>query len=217
MSSRRTGTLMTGDTNDGGPSITDLPLHDQLLHGIGRVAQAQVQVELILRQLYTGLALPSAAAHLAATRNSIDQLAQDCRVMLANSGLAEDIRGAGDDALRAGIEADKLRHKVVHEWWVQVMDASDPDSAPFQRLRAARRAIGYSSEPSDLAFVNDAEEALRRAYIRIHSLAFAVTNLVFGGVQLPGSPYDPDLLPTIRGEFTLLPDGGWRVDHPSQE
>jgi hypothetical protein len=23
-----------------------------------------------------------------------------------------------------------------------------------------------------------------------------------------------ELLPTIRGEFTLLPDGGWRVDSP---
>jgi hypothetical protein len=208
---------MADDTNDGGSSIGDLALHDQLLHGIGRVAQAQVQVELVLRQLYTELALPSAAAHLAATRNSIDQLAQDCRVMLVNSGLADDIKRAGDDALRAGIEADKLRHKVVHEWWVQTMDAGDPNAAPFQRMRAARKAIGYSSEPGDMGFVNDAEEALRRAYIRIDALAYAVRNLLFDGAQLPGSPYDAELLPSIRGEFTLLPDGGWQVDRPSQE
>jgi hypothetical protein len=196
-------------------AISDLPLHDQLLHGIGRVAQAQVQVEMILRHLYTGLTMPSvAAAYLGAKRNSIDQLAQDCRVMLANSDLPDDIKTAGNDALIAGIEADKLRHKVVHEWWVQKMDSDDePNTAPYERLRAARTTIGYTSEPGDLAFVNDAEAALGRAYIRINSLVFAVTNLmVFGGAPPPGVPYDPELLPSIRGEFTLLPDGGWRPD-----
>lgn len=94
-------------------SINDLPLHDQLLHGIGRVAQAQVevevQVEIILCHLYTALALPSvAAAHLGPRRNSIDQLAQDCRLMLANSPLQNDYTSAGDDALRASIEADSF-------------------------------------------------------------------------------------------------------------
>jgi hypothetical protein len=201
-------------------AISDLPLHDQLLHGIGRVAQAQVQVEIILRHIYTGLTMPSlVAAYVGAKRNSIDQLTQDCRVMLANSYLPDKFKTAGEDALKAGTEADKLRHKVVHDWWVQKMDSDDdPNSARYDRLRAAKTTIGYTSEPSDLAFVNDAEAALRRAYIRIRSLVIAVNGLmVFGDAPPPGAPYDPELLPSIRGEFTLLPDGGWRPDSATEE
>jgi hypothetical protein len=201
--------------DDDGPSIADLPLHDQLLHGIGRVAQAQVQLEIILRHLYTALTMPSVAAYVGAKRNSIDQLVQDCRVMLPHTELPDDFKTAGNDALLAAKDADRLRHQVVHVWWVEKMDSDDPTAAPYQRMRADRTTIGYTSEPGDLAFIKDAEEALLRAYVRISQLVFAVTNMIVGGALLPGAPYDPELLPSICGEFTLLPDGGWRIDRPS--
>lgn len=95
------------------------------------------------------------------------------------------------------------------------MDPNDPTTASYERMRADKKTIGYASEPGDLAFNNDAETALQRAYIRINELVFAITNLMlFDGPPPPGAPYDENLLPAVRGEVTLLPGGGWRVDRP---
>jgi hypothetical protein len=218
---------MADDTSRDAPSIADLPPHDQLLHGIGRVAQAQVEVELVLRRLHTQLTGRGPASFLGAKRNSIDQLAQECRVMLKNSDLPVDVEQAGDDALRASIEADKLRHQVVHEWWVheidsdlvpewwvQEMDSDEPTRAPFNRMRADKNSLGYRSEPADLNFVNNAEEVLRKAFMRVHSLWSVVS---YARVGLDREFLD-HLLPEVRGELTLMPDGRWRRanDPPDQ-
>jgi hypothetical protein len=204
---------MADDTNAGGASIADLSLYDQVLHGIGRVAQAQVQVEIILRHLYTALTMPSvAAAHLGPRRGGVDQLVKDCRVMLGSSDLPDDYRRAGNDALTAATEADQLRHTVVHQWWVQKMDADGTGTASYERLKASKTTIGYTAEPGDLSYIDEVEERLRRAYIRINSLVYAVTNsMTFAGQPPLVAIFKPDLLDEIRGEFTLLPGGGHRV------
>jgi hypothetical protein len=204
-------------SNPEGPSIADLSEHDQLLHGIGRVAQAQVQVEVVLRQLFVSLTLPSPAMHLVAKKSGVDPLAQDCRVLLANSGLPAEVTAAGDLALVAAIEADKHRHRVVHDWWLPFLDPADPGGRPFKRLRADKQsAFAYVSESSGIDFVDDAEAQLRRALVRLHALQFAIT---YGRAPEapPIGPTLDELLPEIRGEITLLPGGGHRVNAPPHE
>jgi hypothetical protein len=182
--------------NPEGPSITDLSLHDQLLHGIGRVAQAHVVLEVTLRGLFVGLAAPpSPAGYLAAQRNSVGQLTDDCRLMLANSELPEKAKLDGDEALKAGIEADKLRQRVVHDWWVQRLDATGAIS--FDRYRIVRRTLGFTVEPSDLGFIDDAEARLQSAQARISALSSLVVSAVPGAE----AAYDV-LLSEIRGEIT---------------
>jgi hypothetical protein len=97
------------------------------------------------------------------------------------------------------------------------MDTDDRTDSPYQRLRASKESIGYKSEPGDLAFVNDAEDALLRAFIRVQALVFAVSHAMFHGAGLPGGPDDADIQRQLRGEFTLLPEGGWRVDGPDDQ
>ena len=199
------------DEAEGEPTIGQLPLHDQLLHGIGRVAQAQVRVEVALRQLYEWLTLPGPAAYLASTRWGISQLVADCRVLLANAGLSDEVKAAGEDALNDAKKADELRHRVVHDWWVRLMGSDESTSVQFSRLRAATKALGDREEPSDLDFVNNAEDELNRVWIRLNSLAFVASQAMFGGgPPMSGAPTTEQLLVDIRGDFELVPNGGWR-------
>lgn len=207
---------MTEPSDEARRALSQLPLRDQLLHGIGRVAQAQVQVEMALRQLYHWMTLPGPAGYLAASRKGIRPLAEDCRVLVEKSVLSDDVKAAGEEALKDAMKADELRHRVVHDWWVQLMDADDPSAAPFRRLRAAKEALAYHAEPSDLDFVNNAEEQLLRTLVRINSLTFAASQPVFRGASLPGGPTLEQLLADIRGEFTLLPGGGWQPTRPAE-
>jgi hypothetical protein len=132
--------------------------------------------------------------------------------MLANSEVPHDLKSAGNDALRAGIEADKIRHKVVHEWRVEQMDADDRNAAPYQRLRASKETIGYKSEPADLAFMNEAEDTLRidpGPGARVRRVACHVPRRRVS--RWPRRRGRPAPAP---GEFTILPDGGWRIVGP---
>jgi hypothetical protein len=115
--------------------------------------------------------------------------------MLANSELPEKAKLDGDEALKAGIEADKLRQRVVHDWWVQRLDATGAIS--FDRYRIVRRTLGFTVEPSDLGFIDDAEARLQSAQARISALSSLVVSAVPGAE----AAYDV-LLSEIRGEIT---------------
>jgi hypothetical protein len=190
--------------------LADLSLHDRLLHGIGRVAQAQVDVEITLRILYVQLTLPSPGAYLVGNRRSIRQLVEDCRVMLANTELPEYVKTAGRAALDDTLAADELRNRVVHDRWLR--DTDDPSGMAYQRQRIAKGTIGFKGEASDLGYVDKAEESLRRVQIRIQALYMLATNLMLLPAEVAAQPLlGEQELREIRGEFDLLPNGGYRM------
>jgi hypothetical protein len=190
--------------------LAELPLRDRLLHGIGRVAQAQVDVEITLRILYVQLTLPSPGAYLVGSRRSIRQLVEDCRVMLANTELPEHVKTAGRAALDDTLAADELRNRVVHDRWLQ--DTDDPSGMAYQRQRIAKGTIGFKGEASDLGYVDKAEESLRRVQIRIQALYVLATNLMLLPAEVAAQPLlGEQELREIRGEFDLLPNGGYRI------
>jgi hypothetical protein len=190
--------------------LADLSLHDRLLHGIGRVAQAQVDVEITLRILYVQLTLPSPGAYLVGNRRSIRQLVEDCRVMLANTELPEHVKTAGRAALDDTLAADEPRNRVVHDRWLR--DTDDPSGMAYQRQRIAKGTIGFKGEASDLGYVDKAEESLRRVQIRIQALYMLATNLMLLPAEVAAQPLLGEQgLREIRGEFDLLPNGGYRM------
>lgn len=190
---------------------------DRLLHGIGRVAQAQVRLEIRLRQVHTLLAMPSpGAARLASSRRGVAQLVDDCKVMLDGAGLSDDLTEAARSALKSAKGADEKRHRVVHDWWTHRL-SDEPGSVTFERHQLTRGSAGvHQVEASDLDFVWGVEQALLHVEIRLNSLAFALTNSFLDerGAHLVAGPDHRQLLQEIEGQFTLLPDGSYRMRDP---
>jgi hypothetical protein len=183
-----------------------LALFDQLLHGIGRTAQAHVWLEYSLGELFRTLTAPSLAMALVGKRG-IPQIASDNRIMLQRAEVSDDLIRAGDQALVAAEKADELRHRVVHDMWLGGGD----DSAPFTRVQRVRGFPGNTGSAHDLTFVTDAVDALQRASIRVSALNSALhAELPFwAAAKMP--PYPIDMLRIVRDDFTLMPDGGYRV------
>jgi hypothetical protein len=200
---------MAHEENPNEPSIADLPLHDRLLHGIGRVAQAQVSLDLTLRRLYLDLA-GAPAGHLVVQVNSAKTLARNCQVMWDSMELDNEVKAAGDEALTAAKDADNLRDRTVHDHWVQKSGANDP--AGYTRRRVDRKTISFTEELSDLTYVDNTEAQLLHADIRVAAMSVVVNSTLGGTVSVP-----TDLLPLaqIRGEFTLLSDGSHQLHGPS--
>jgi hypothetical protein len=193
--------------------------HDRLLYGIGRVCEVHVQLDLRLSMLHAELAIlamPSDPQQAFKPSPGMAANIDRCRKLLAKSALPEDLRMAGSGALEDAREANELRNRVVHDWWLERME--DSQTTSFTRMRAATGVPGLVAEPSDLAFVDNAEHRVQRAYVRVNSLVLAIGQAEAGqGVALlpEGFGYD-DMLPDIRGEFGLQPDGGWRRREPDE-
>jgi hypothetical protein len=81
----------------------------------------------------------------------------------------------------------------------------------YQRQRI-KGTIGFKGEASDLGYVDKAEESLRRVQIRIQALYMLATNLMLLPAEVAAQPLlGEQELREIRGEFDLLPNGGYRM------
>ena len=87
------------------PIPSGLEASDQLSLSIGRVCREDVSLEQSCRQVF--LALVGAGLGLYLRPASIEQLIDDCRLMLSNSGAPVRWQTAGDDALIGA----KVAHK----------------------------------------------------------------------------------------------------------
>lgn len=196
-------------------AISDLPLYDQLLHGIGRVTQVHVVLELRLRLLYQVLAGIRQGTIIDA-QWGVRRLAEDCQELLPGSWLPDDAKDAGKQALSEAKAASHMRDRVVHDWWVQAMEPESGGQS-FERRKPGKAAPTVEPTPGDLAGVNETVERLRSASIRIDALTFALVDTLGGSLPGPQVESVEQLLPSIRGEFTLLPDGSWRPDSATEE
>jgi hypothetical protein len=86
------------------------------------------------------------------------------------------------------------------------------DTTSYERRRVNKKGIGFKVEPSDMAYVNEAELDLLRAQIRVSALGKVVASTNGGAISVPVGLFP---LAEIRGRFTLLPDGSYHVDVPS--
>jgi hypothetical protein len=205
--------LRSPDVTTGGDWPTDPTPRDRLLHGIGRVCEVHVQLDLRLGMLLAGLAIlaiPPDPEQAFKASLATDARLRRCRKLLVESALPEDLRLAGISALEDAREANKLRNRVVHDWWLERMEGSE--ASPFTRMQIAKGTPGLIAEPSDLAFVDNVEHRVHRAYVRVNSLVLAVGHAAVGaGVPLPEGFGYAEMLPEIRGEFDLNPDGTWNL------
>ena len=180
--------------------------HDQLLYGIGRVCEVHVLLDWNLGMLQAELAIlanPSdpeqAFRPTLGTATRIDR----CKELLPKSALPEDLRTAGDDALEEAREANERRNRVVHDAWLERIEAEDGPA--FNRVRIGK--AGLTDEPSDLAYVHDADDRLARVRGRVNALSRAMNRLRnAAGRPMPEGLSYQELLPVIRGERPLDED-----------
>jgi hypothetical protein len=180
--------------------------HDRLLYGIGRVCEVHVLLDWNLGILQAELAIlvnPSdpeeAFSPTLATASRISR----CQELLPQSALPEDLRTAGDKALEAAREANERRNRVVHDAWLERIEAEDGPA--FDRVRIGKAAL--TDEPSDLAYVHDAEQRLASVRGRVSGLLTAMgRRRNAAGRPMPEGLSYQELLPVIRGERPLDED-----------
>lgn len=97
---------------------------DRVLHGIGRVAQAHVGLDLKLRQLYTALGVPFALAgaltetELVPSGWNFKKLVAECRSRLRDGPWDSGLKHAGEGVMADALNVNELRDRVVHDMWV---------------------------------------------------------------------------------------------------
>jgi hypothetical protein len=203
-------------------AVDGLPLWDQLLHGIGRVTQAGLQVEIQLREVLELLTLPSAAMYLAAERRTLEPLAKKCRGLLRAAGVPDAVKNAGEQTLLAALAANEKRDLVVHSWWATKSDPSTGE-VKLERRTPARGTIAYQSSADPLEFVVRAETELQRAHVRVAALHEAliahlpVLHGVRAGLTIEVTSQRQDWVRVMEDKFELLPGGGWRTEAQARD
>lgn len=190
--------------------------NDRLSLQIGRVARAHVTLDLALRSVHRTLATPGLAMYLTGGVTSTARLVADCREMLKKAAIDEVVIGAADNALRAAIIANDDRNRVVHDMWLFDSDL-ESTTRRLQSFQAKKGILGWEASERELTFVEDALTGLRRAYIRVLALEWALwSTLPF----FSGSPNDerdrlPEWIAVMNDSFDLYPDGGFRAHSSS--
>jgi hypothetical protein len=126
-----------------------------------------------------------------------------CQELLLQSALPEVLRTAGDKALEAAREANGRRNRVVHDAWLERIEAEDGPA--FDRVRIGK--AGLTFEPADLGDVHDAEQRLASVRGRVSGLLTAMgRRRNAAGRPMPEGLSYQELLPVIRGERPLDED-----------
>jgi hypothetical protein len=190
-----------------GPAWPSQPTRrDRLLYGIGRVCEVHVFLDWTLGILQAELAIlanPSDPAEAFDATVATGTRIARCRKLLSQSGLPQDLRIAGDHALEVALEANERRNRVVHDAWLERIEAEDGPA--FDRVRIGKAAL--TDEPSDLAYVHDAEQRLASVRGRVSGLLTAMgRRRNAAGRPMPEGLSYQELLPVIRGERPLDED-----------
>jgi hypothetical protein len=209
---------MERDQTEGTARVDQLPLFDQLLHGIGQVAQQQAALEFDLRSVRDSLNFWGPRDEKPAKERGISDLVDACKKLLAATFTADDeLIAAGRGALQAAKDADEGRHRAVHDMWGSV--AGEPDV--FSRVRTIRESPGIEFHQHDLSYISDIKAVLLRARIRVQTLGWEIAEAqheYFQQITPPEARHDEwglawSLLPVVRGEFELddTQDAGYRL------
>jgi hypothetical protein len=214
----------------------DSSQRDRILHGIGRVAQAHVDLDRALRELLNTLHMPDrilrgmaevlpppvrwAAASVPTGHSgpgwNFKKLVEACKAKLATMLTDETFRDAGLAALTDTLNANELRDRVVHDMWVE-RPAAEGTDAQVERWQRIPKTSGFQIYPTDLDYIEKAQTKLRRSTVRVMELNWYVSTLMTPPPPPewpPEATADPnDLLAVIQGSFTLEPDGGYRPCH----
>ena len=180
--------------------------HDRLLYAIGHVCEVHVLVDWNLGILQAELAIlvnPSDPEEAFRPTLATASRIGCCQELLLQSALPEDLRTAGDDALEEAREANERRNRVVHDAWLERIEAEDGPA--FDRVRIGM--AGLTDEPSDLAYVHDVEQRLASVRGRVNGLLTAMgRRRSAAGRSMPEGLSYQELLPVIRGERPLDED-----------
>jgi hypothetical protein len=189
-----------------------LSLDDRLSLLIGRAARSHVQIDGALRQIHTTLCSPGLGVYLNAEIDSTDRLIQQCRTMVNKADLSEEVTSACQAALADAKEANQERNRVVHDMWMPGEEGTDATWSRWKRLRTGL-GNSFDATPQNLDDVAAVVVHLRRSHIRLHAMYFVLWEVLpffrGSGAEIPGQL--PTMLPTMRGEFDLAEDGGWRI------
>lgn len=125
---------------------------DRLLYGIGRVCEVHVLLDWNLGILQAELAIlvnpsdPEEAFHpTLATGWRIGH----CKERLRQSALPEDLRTAGRGVLEAAHEANDRRNRVVHDAWLERIEArTDPRSTVSASVRRGWATTNRQTSPT---------------------------------------------------------------------
>src|SRR5262249_48480965 len=112
-------------TSSGPDSPAEPTSRDQLMILVGRVAQADVQLEYQLREMFAWLCVGSLAQHIQPLGFGPTHAA--VTAMLSNASLSDDWRAAVDDTLQYAKDAHTGRNRVVHDMWMPVFESGPPD------------------------------------------------------------------------------------------
>jgi hypothetical protein len=147
------------DTGGGPGWPSQSTRRDRLLYGIGRVCEVHVELDWtlgILQAEQAILANPSDPEQaFRPTVVTASRIAR-CQELLSQSSLPHDLRFAGESALVVAREANERRNRVVHDAWLERIETENGPA--FNRVRIGKAGLTY--EPSDLDFVQDAEQHL---------------------------------------------------------
>jgi hypothetical protein len=192
------------DTGAGSGWPSQPTRRDRLLYGIGRVCEVHVQLDWTLGILQAELAIlanpsdPELAFRPAVT--TATRISR-CQELLSQSGLPQDLRSAGEDALKVAREANERRNRVVHDAWLERIESTDGSS--FTRVRI--REDGLTDEPSDLDFVQDAEQHLATVRDCVSTLLMAMNRVRNAdGKWMPEGLSYQELIPVIRGQRPFI-------------
>jgi hypothetical protein len=188
-----------------GPGWPSQPTRrDRLLYGIGRVCEVHVLLDWTLGILQAELAIlanpsdPEVA--FGPTVRTARRIAR-CQELLSQSDLPQDLRIAGDHALEVAREANKRRNRVVHDAWLERIESTDGNS--FTRVRIWEDKL--TDEPSDLDFVQDAEQRIVNVRDCVRALLMAMNRVrnADGNPMPKGLSYQ-ELIPVIRGQRPFI-------------
>ncbi len=196
-------------------SVESLGVWDRLLHAIGAVAQAHVALELTTRQLFTTLAAPGLGGVLAP--RSLSGLVDGCRAMLEKADVPEEVTAGGLGTLQAIRASDDRRNRSVHDRWVASLEADGPALDQWQLVKGTLTP-SFRATKRDVAYVRDASTAIRRADIRASGFLWALyETLPFWRGSRLGPSELPKWLAVMDDRFSLMSDGGFRIDLPDQD
>jgi hypothetical protein len=177
---------------------------DRLLYSIGRVCEVHVVLDWMLGALQAELAIvanPSdpevAFRPTVVTATRIDR----CHELLSQSDLPQDLRIAGDHALKVAREAHGRRNRVVHDLWLEPIEGTDGSSVTRVRIRGD----GLTHELSDFNFVQDTEQLIVSVHDRVRALLRAMDRVRnAGGNPMPEGLSYQELIPVIRGQRPFI-------------
>jgi hypothetical protein len=191
----------------------ELPAWDALYREIGRVAQAHVQLDMSVRNVFVKLAMPSLAVYLVNDSASTAAVVDSCRTMLRRVEGTEQLLSAGLLALESAKQAGEERNRVVHDMWLPDFDGDVAQPERWSVQRSAKGAFGMRhAGMRDLESVKRARSKIDRANTRVTALLWALDGVLpfFLGSGIEGPMPLEDWIAVMEDRFDALENGGFR-------